>query len=128
MQRFLYISGASPVPYTTVTGAADKEEEEEEEEEENRVSLRVPRDMQDAELKKSGNRLRELKLPSKRKIGNICPVMEAKWSGPCGGRRCEKEAPASPQFHQIPDFFMKLMIALFLVLNLRVQKLRNIAY
>lgn len=54
MQRFLYISGASPVPYTTVTGAADKEEEEEEEE--NRVSLRMPRDMQDADLKKSGNR------------------------------------------------------------------------
>jgi hypothetical protein len=54
MQRFLYISGASSVPYTTVTGAADKEEEEEEEEEEeNRVSLRRPRDMQDADLKKS---------------------------------------------------------------------------
>ncbi|CAK9189551.1 unnamed protein product [Sphagnum troendelagicum] len=126
MQRFLYISGTSPVPYTTVTGAADKEEEEEEEE--NRVSLRMPRDMQDADLKKSGNRLRELELPSKRKIGNICPVMEARWSGPCRGRRCEKEAPASPQFHQIPDFFMKLMIALFLVLNLRVQKLRNIGH
>jgi len=47
MQRFLYISGASSVPYTTVTGAADKEEEE------NRVSLRRPRDMQDADLKKS---------------------------------------------------------------------------
>lgn len=49
MQRFLYVSGASSVPYTTVTGAADKEEEEEE----NRVSLRRPRDMQDADLKKS---------------------------------------------------------------------------
>lgn len=76
----------------------------------------------------SGNCLRELELPSKRKVGNICPVMEASWSAPCGGRRCEKEAPASPQFHQIPDFFMKLMIALFLVLNLRVYKLWNIAH
>jgi hypothetical protein len=47
MQRFLYISAASSVPYTTVTGAADKEEEEK-----NRVSLRRPRDMQDADLKK----------------------------------------------------------------------------
>jgi hypothetical protein len=44
MQRFLYISGAS---------SADKEEEEEEEEDENRVSLRRPQDMQDADLKKS---------------------------------------------------------------------------
>jgi hypothetical protein len=76
----------------------------------------------------SGNCLRELELPSKRKVGNICPGMEASWSAPCGGRGCEKEAPASPQFHQIPDFFMKLMIALFLVLTLRVQKLWNIAH
>jgi hypothetical protein len=42
MQRFLYISGAS---------SDDKEEEEEDDE--NRVSLRRPQDMQDADLKKS---------------------------------------------------------------------------